>query len=195
MIKTRPLHYGLGILTTAFLFFLSASSEAGLIVDQNLIYFSESLANSDEQQASQMVIGFSVSASISKSFQVGWNTNLISRSRTTSSGTETLSGQEFGPAFAMLLGKGQSILLGYAYHPLVQSTYVSTAGSTESWQGTGYQIEFGFLPQIKENLWAGFKVFYDTATYSKSTNSSNLTSTVSYTHSVLVPVVSLSWRF
>lgn len=168
---------------------------AGLIIENNALYYSSGLNSGVDGLSSKLFGSISVGASMAPRFQVGWNINYVNRSDNPGTGAVTLTGTEMGPRFGVFLGKSQSFGLAVAWHAIASATYTPNGAPAESWQGSGFQGELGYAPQITNHLFAGFKLIYDSVTYSKKTDANNLTSSVSYTQSGIIPALYLSWRF
>ncbi len=172
-----------------------SSARAGLIIEDNLLYFNSSLAASGSSSTSRLLGNIAVGATIPAEYQIGWSVNYISRSDGSGGGTSTLSGTEMGPRFGIFLGKQQWFSLAVVWHPLAKATYTPAGGTAQSLSGTGYEAELGFAPQVGKHLFAGMKLVYDHASYSQSTDASSVTSNVSYSLSSFLPTLYLSWRF
>lgn len=179
----------------AFICLMATSAQAGLIIENSLLYSSSALTTSSASTSSKLFGNISVGATIPKDYQVGWNVNYLSRSDNPGSGATTLSGTEMGPRFGIFIGKQQTFSVAVVWHAIASATYTASGGSAESLSGSGFQGELGYAPQISNHLFAGFKLIYNSVSYSKKTDSSNLTSSVSYSQSGVLPVLYLSWRF
>jgi hypothetical protein len=174
---------------------ISTPAFADLLFDQELIYFNSALTGSSTDSSALFLGSFSVGATFYKDMVIGWTVNSMSRSSASGGATSSLSGIEMGPRIGVFINKAQTMDLTFTYLPLVNMTHTASDGTTGAWQGTGIQAELGFMPQITNSLFAGFKLMYHSMSFSKSTNSANLTSEVSYSQSNIIPVIAMSWRF
>lgn len=170
------------------------SAQAGLIIDDNLLYFNSGLTTTADESTSNYIGSLAVGATIQPMWTVGWNITYNGRTSGSASGTTSLKGYEMGPRIGVLLGKSQWFNIAFTWNALANATYVGANGN-ESVSGSGFGFEVGCTPQVTEHLYAGVKLLYDHVGYGKSTDSSNTTSTVSYSTNDFLPVLALSWRW
>ena len=183
----------LSLLFLAFLF--SSTARAGLIIDQNLFYFSNSVKTGGTDSYQQGHASISIGASIPKIYFLGWKSTYFSESQTSPPGTMTAHGLEMGPRFGVFIGKARNFSFSTTYLPVNTANYKSPAGVSSTLSGTAFQFELAFAPEISKYLNPGFSLLYHLGSYSTSTDSSNTSSTVSYSRNGFRPSVYLHWKF
>ena len=171
-------------------------AHAGLIIDNNLSYSNASVKSSDTDSSTQIMAVTSVGASFTNNLQVGWSFGYLSSSMGQgASTTKGLSGTVMGPRFGLFIGKSKNWNLAATWIATGSATYTSTGSTEEKWSGSGYCFEAGYGPEVAKNTTVGIKALYTAVNFSSSTNTSNTTSTVSYTFGGLTPALYLSFRF
>ena len=182
---------------TFYLFFLlfGISSNAGLLIDNNLFYYTNSLSTSKTESYNHYHLAASFSASVNKAYFLGWKSSYYSDTQKGSAGTMTVNGLEMGPRAGVYLSKSKWSSLSIAYLPIHTGTYSSDTGTVSKLSGSGFQFEFTFAPEVYTNLSPGISLLYHLGSYSTSENSTNTTSSVSYSRNGFFPSIYLHWNF
>ena len=187
---SAPIVAGLAMLASAPL------AHAGLIIDSNLSYANTSVKSSDTDSSTQIMVVTAIGASFTNNLQVGWSFGYLNSSMGQgASTTKSLSGTLMGPRFGLFIGKSQNWSLAATWLALANSTYTATGATEEKWQGSGYCFEAGYGPEVAKNTTVGIKILYTAVSFSSSTNTSNTTSSVSYSFGGMTPALYLSFRF
>jgi len=177
------------------LILMSSNAYAGLMIEDSFFYDISSVTSSGTDTHSRIFDSFFAGSTFAHSFFIGWNMSYATRSAALGGNTSILNGYEMGPKIGMFLNKGQTLLLAVALNPLVRSTSTLVSGAVQSWSGMGAQGEIAYSPQIGKHTFIGVKLIFDYVSYTQSTDSSNLTSSVSYSSPVLMPTIYWSLRF
>jgi hypothetical protein len=168
---------------------------AGLILDNHLFYFTNSLKAGNTDSYQQYHASISIGASIPKIYFLGWKSTYFSESQAGTAGTMTASGLEMGPRLGVFIGKARNFSFSTTYLPVNTASYTSAGGVSAKLSGTAFQFELCFAPEISKYLSPGFSLLYHLGSYSSSTDSGNTTSTVSYSRNGFRPSVYLHWKF
>jgi hypothetical protein len=112
----------------------------------------------------------------------------------TASSEYNLSSQNMGLMLMYLIDKNGTYSVTLGYNLIQTATYKSPGLSESDLSGSGYWATFGIMPQISPNLYAGMKILYYQANYTKKTES-NVSSDVSYSRTFMLPILSLSFRY
>lgn len=185
----------LGMLVVLFAGGISPA-RAGLYLENNFFYFNNSIVSGASEAGSHLYESLFVGATFGKSFFIGWDLNFILRSRQITTATSSMSGLEMGPKFGTFIGKSQSLGLALAVHPLSNMAYTPAGGTSPlGLSGIAFQLEGGFTPQIGKNSFIGFKLLYNYAYFYRSTDASNVTSNVAFTHGTFLPTISIGLRY
>jgi hypothetical protein len=181
----------------SILFLLSAlPAQAGLLLDQNLFYYTNAMNTSATESYQHYHVSMSVSASIPKDYFLGWKSTFFSDTQQGSAGTmKVASGLEMGPRAGMYFTKSHWTSVAVTYLPIHKATYTSDTGTVSTLSGSGFEFELAFHPDVTTVLCPGFSLLYHLGSYSSSTSSTNTISDVSYTRNGFYPSIYLHWKF
>ena len=175
--------------------FAGKSAFAGLILDNHLFYSNVATKTALSENQSRYALSFFVGASIPKQYFIGWKTTLYQDSMKDSAGTAKISGLEMGPRFGIFIDRSRWWAFTATDLPVHGGTYTSDTGTVSTLSGSGYDLELCFAPEVFKHLSPGISLLYHLGSYSSSTNTSNTTSTVSYSRTGFTPSVYLHWVF
>jgi len=171
------------------------SADAGLLLDQSMVYFSNAITTSGANSSTHYHASFSLSSPVTKEIFMGWKSTFYGETQVDSSGTMKMTGLELGPRFGYYLGKSKWMSLSVAYLPLHSGTHTSSAGVQTKMSGSGFDFEYAIHPEVFSNLSPGFSLIYHMGTYTSATDASNTTSTVTYSRKGFYPSFYLHWKF
>jgi hypothetical protein len=166
-----------------------AEAQLGL----NTFYLSEQTTAATTTTATKTIWVFDILFSPAgvKRLLFGWDVLGLSVSDTSTT-TTTFATSDMGPKVLWYFTKSENWSLGLSYHLIANAKY--NPGTAETWTGTSLFIELGYLPNITENISAGFKLNYYSGTFPKQTVGTT-TSDVSYKRSLIYPSVGLAYHF
>jgi hypothetical protein len=183
------------IWTLGLLLIAGRNADAGVLIDQNLIYLQNSIKTAATESNTHYHASLTLSATMSKDFYFGWKSTYFSDSQQSSSGTMSATGLEMGPRAGYYLTKGHWFSFNLAYLAIHNATYTSQTGVVSKLSGSGFDFELAFHPDSLSKLSPGVSMIYHLGTYSSSQDSSNTVSTVSYSRNGFYPTIYLHWRF
>jgi hypothetical protein len=175
--------------------FVSGSAQAGVLIDQNLMYIQNSVKTDATESSTHYHAALTLSATMSKDFYFGWKSNYFGDTLQTSAGTMKIAGLEMGPRVGYYLTKGHWMSLNLAYLAIHNATYTSASGTVSKLSGSGFDFELAFHPDSFSKLSPGISLLYHLGTYSTSQDSNNTVSTVSNSRNGFFPSIYLHWRF
>lgn len=125
---------------------------------------------------------------------IGWGYSIINMSDTSSGTTTTFSLAEMGPRVGYYLDKDKSWGLFATYNLQSKATY-DTGSNPLEWRGGSYKLEFGYRPELFEQLRAGLHLIYYSAAFSEELSNSTTYALISNSRSLIYPAFSLSYHF
>lgn len=125
-------------------------------------------------------------------FMLGWSMIGGTFSDTVSGTATTVTTSDNGPTILWNMTKSKIWTLSYTYGMSSKSSYTSGA-TTEAWEGTSSLIELGYAPPISETMSLGLRIGSYQTTATKKIVTTTITD-ISYTRTMLVPMIYFSWR-
>lgn len=188
--KTRKFYTKLIVLALMMLF--SINSFAGIMIDESFSYMSSSGNNNikDTKMFNSIVLG----APVGNRFYIAWNLLTTSRADEVAGATSKETSLEMGPKVGLYVDKGQKFCISLALNPYVKGSQSIQGASAAALTGFSYMLDLGYILNISKSFWIGPKIIYHGVSYSKS-EVSNVTSTISYSRSTILPMISIQARF
>ncbi len=175
------------------LFFVSFEMKAANL-ELNGFYFTDSFSSTSTLASTYMTADGAVNLNLNKkgTLTIGWAYTMINDVATASS-TATFTTADMGPRFGWFLNKEKTWGLGLAYNIISNATY-DGSGTAVKWRGTSLKTDFGYAPEISENMYCGFRINYYSGSWIEQLVGSSTYSTVSYTRTWMYPSLYFRWE-
>ncbi len=183
------------ILSFVFLLisFVEFSAQAGLYGEFDGTYLSDTFTTSSSTASSRTYYGLNIIANLDSKerFYGGFHVSQMSFTDTTTT-TTTMSSLDMGPMLVWVLSPKNTLSLELGANVTASGQYVH-GSTTEALTGMSYYASLGVMPEISDNWYVGFRLYYYSMAYSKSVVLTTSTD-VSYTRAFIFPTFSISWR-
>jgi len=180
------------ILSFVFLLisFVEFSAQAGLYGEFDGTYLSDTFTTTTSTASSRTYYGLNIIANLDSKerFYGGFHVSQMSFSDTTT----TMSSLDMGPMLVWVLSQKNTLSLELGVNVTASGQYVH-GSTTEALTGMSYYASMGVMPEIFEDWYVGFRLYYYSMAYSKSVVLTTSTD-VSYTRAFIFPTFSISWR-
>lgn len=173
------------------------NAESAVFAEANGLYLTDTFKNSSDASYSKSFYMLDVFANLEnkKKWYAGLHVDQINFSENpTTSTSYTLTSTNLGIMFLYLLDKDGTFSVSAGYSLVANGTYQATGASELKLSGSNYWVTLGVMPQVAENLYMGLRWAYYVVSYNKSTVGSTATD-VSYSRTLMMPLLGISWRY
>lgn len=182
-----------------FVFYLSQSAHA-FFMEANLFYSSDALSKGTSNTVTRTLYDFAFGFNVDRKgqMQAGWGYHGMSSSDVdgSTSKTTTFSGYGMGPKFNFFLDRKRRWCLGLTYGIVARSTYKDTNSSEESWRGSTYKGDFGYIYRLDNGaFFFGARLNYVSGSYNEKLVDQVTFSNVSNSRTFMYPSFTLGLDF
>ena len=179
-----------------FLMLFSASSQALVIFDANVFYFTDDFTTDVSASAKRTLWDLSLGMNLSKKGRIvlGWNYASSSFEDTADSETTTLTISDMGPKLSYFFDKEYVWSLGFTYNLITKGNYDDN-GTTKEFRGTSMKVDFGYTPSISENFSIGVKLNYYKPAFNEQISGETTLAAVSYSRTSIYPSMAFNYRW
>lgn len=173
----------------------SSLAEAAMGFELTGFYGTDSFTNSPSEStlARHYFMGGLLAPLDSKSrFYMGFQGVSLSHKTTDGSTTNTYTSMDLGPYFLWAMDEKGTYTLSLGYNVSSEAKF-NDGSSNKEWSGTSLFAGIGFMPEVKDDFYMGFKILYYAATYSKQ-RESGVSTDVSIKRNWIIPTFSFVWR-
>ncbi len=179
------------------LIFCAQNTLAALFAELSGISLTDASTTSVDSAYTKLYYSVDIYANLDtkKTLFAGFHYDQISfTDQATASSEYSLSSQDMGLMGMWIMDKAGTYSLTLGYN-LIQTGSLSMTGSTDAdLSGSAYWGSLGITPQLGNSIYAGIKLLYYQANYTKKTVGSTFTD-VSYSRTFMLPIFSISFRY
>jgi hypothetical protein len=178
---------------------LPCLAHATFIVISEGMYGSTNLKSQTTAGTTDIFGGFVGAASVGKkpSWWVGFRGNYVNGTVTANDGaaTATVSGMEWGPHLAFVLGKTRSWQFHFSYIVYARAQLAENGSTLGTVTGSGYQMGVALAPAITSHINAGMHIQYRAISYGEIRTPANTAADVAYGRTSIMPSLFMSIAF
>lgn len=154
------------LLSISILLF-SWTSQAGFLLELGGTYMSDTLTSSESTSSTKYFYNIGLLFSLKKHIWGGWNYSGMNHGDRGETAID-FSTSDTGPYVKWQFGRNEIYSASMAYNILSKGTF-SDGTNNEAWTGTSLWLQFGVMPEVRENFHIGASLNYYLASYSKKT--------------------------
>lgn len=172
---------------------MSTYSFAGVWGDLTLSYIDDGFVSEETTASNKTYFGLDIMADLDNKaqFYAGFHVHQISLTETADE-TISLTSLDMGPMFMWVIDQKRNFSVTVGYNVIATGTYSDGSDQFEL-QGTGFYGAIALMPEIKDRWNVGFKLLYLSESYGRSILD-NEASDISYSRTLILPVIALSYR-
>lgn len=129
-----------------------------------------------------------------KSLVLGWDYSSMTFSD--NPGTEeSLKVTDMGPKLLWYIDKDRTWVVGFTYFLITKGSYTAAGASETELRGSSMKGEFGYLPQMWENVFIGAKLNYYKGSFKEEITNNTSLAQVTDSRTVIYPSFSMTFRW
>lgn len=178
------------------MFLISFAASAGLVLDANVFYLSDTFTYSNADSVYQRTFwDLTAGGTLTKKGQIvlGWNYGSLTFAD--NPGTETtLTVTDMGPKIYYYIDKELTWVIAATYNLITKADY-SSGSSTSELRGTSIKAEAGYMPMITEGFYMGAKLNYYSVSFNEEVTNTTTLDQVTHKRTAIYPTFSFAYRF
>lgn len=167
-------------------------------IEANVFYFSDSMSYASQASTYNRTLwDIYIGLNLDKKGRLimGWNYGSMSFTDSPNGTPTKLTISDMGPKVTYYIDKDLRFPLSVTYNIISKGSYSSGGGTALEERGTSMKVEFGYTPQIGENIFFGAKLNWYKASFSEEVSNQTALAKVTNGRTAIYPSLSILYRF